>query len=84
MAKKRLRDCRSGKDILKYVKKKDVVIKNGKGSHMKVVNRKGICIVPHHNKDLPKGTRHSILKTLAGMGITVLVLGAVLVQSGIL
>ena len=85
MAKRSLDKCKSGKDILNYVEQyDDVEIKSGKGSHWKVYNDDGMCVVPNHNRDLPRGTRFSILKTLAKMGIMVLIIGAVLMQFGIL
>ncbi len=72
MGKKRLDQCKSGKDFVNYASKKDdVILTNGKGSHMKVYRpKRGGTIVPRHNKDLPTGTRRAIMKAFVAMGIT--------------
>lgn len=69
MAKKNLNDCRSGKDFIKYAEKKGAIVKPAKGSHQKIKNARGTCIVPAHNKDLPTGTRKAIFKMFMQMGI---------------
>jgi predicted RNA binding protein YcfA (HicA-like mRNA interferase family) len=70
MSKKNLRDCKSGKDFHEYCSKQDgVEIRNGKGSHFKVVTDKGIVVAPYHNKDLGKGIWNAIFKGLLRIGI---------------
>ena len=71
MAKKKLKDCRSGKDFVGYAEKRGAEIRNGKGSHAKVVNKKGMAIVPRHNKDLATGTRRAVIKAFLAMGIVI-------------
>lgn len=71
MAKK-LKQCRSGKDFLKLARGSGATITNGKGSHAKIRNERGIAIVPRHNNDLGKGLRSSLIKTFLKMGIAVL------------
>lgn len=78
MAKKNLNDCRSGKDFINYAAKQGAEVSNGKGSHHKVKTEKGTCIVPHHNKDLPTGTRCGILKVFLRIGIMMFLLLLVL------
>jgi hypothetical protein len=53
-------------------------VKPAKGSHHKVKTDKGTCIVPHHNKDLPTGTRCSILKVFAQIGLAIFLLALAL------
>ena len=71
MAKKKLKDCRSGKDFVKFAEKKGAEIRNGKGSHAKVVNEKGMVIIPRHKNDLATGTRRAVINALIAMGIMI-------------
>ncbi len=52
------------KDIVKILKQKGFVLDRSRGSHqiwLHLVSRKR-AVVPMHNKDIPIGTLHSILK----------------------
>lgn len=69
---KKLKQCRKGSDFVRLAEKSGADISNGKGSHVKVRNEKGIAIVPRHNKDLGKGLRASLIKTFVAMGIAIL------------
>ena len=80
MAKKSLQQCRSGKDFVRYAEKAGARIENGKGSHAKVYNDKGIAIVPRHNNDLGKGLRFTLIKTFVKMGIVLLFFNCVVVN----
>jgi hypothetical protein len=79
MAKKKLRQCQSGKDFLKYCRKQ-ANIEYGKGSHAKVVTDKGFVVIPHHNKDLGRGLRSVIIKGLVAIGVMGLVAMYVFIQ----
>lgn len=74
MAKKRIEQCRSGHDFVKFARKRGAEVQNGKGSHAKVRTGNGMAIVPRHNKDLANGTRASIIKTFAALGLAILLL----------
>lgn len=77
MSKKRLDKCKSGKDFVKYAERHQNY-RGGrqKGSHRIIKGTKpGIAVIPvHGSKDLPTGTRHSVIKMLTGIGITLLIL----------
>jgi len=54
----------SPKELIKVLKKKGFELDRSKGSHQIFIyktNRKRV-VVPMHNKELPKGTLHAILK----------------------
>lgn len=77
MSKKTLIDCRSGKDVIKYVtvRHPEVRVRPGHGGHQVIVTATGIVPVPvHGNHDLGKGLRHKIFKQLVQMGVSVLAL----------
>lgn len=52
------------KELIKILQRKGFVLKRIHGSHHYFVNPANgkIAVVPLHNKDLPKGTLHAILK----------------------
>ena len=52
------------KELIKILERKGFVLKRTHGSHHYYVNpsTRKIAVVPFHNKDLPKGTLHAILK----------------------
>ena len=54
----------SPKDLIKILESKGFVLKRIHGSHHFYVNSLNgkITVVPMHNKDLTKGTLHTILK----------------------
>lgn len=78
MAKKRIEQCRTGKDFVKFAQKKGAEIETGRGSHHKVYMGDDMIPVPVHAKELATGTRFAIIKAFTRMGIhIVLVLGFV-------
>ncbi len=77
---KNLKQCRSGKDFVRLAKKSGAEVTNGKGSHAKVTNNRGIAIVPRHNKDLGRGLRSSLFKTFVKMGIVLLPFYCIAIQ----
>jgi len=52
------------KELIKILERKGFVLKRIHGSHHYYINTatSKITVVPFHNKDLPKGTLHAILK----------------------
>jgi len=72
MAKKRLEQCRSGRDFVNYATSNGADVRNGKGSHHIVSTDNGSCVVPLHNKDLGKGLRSKIIKTFVVIGLGIL------------
>jgi len=52
------------KELIKILERKGFVLKRIHGSHHYYINPSTpkIAVVPFHNKDLPKGTLHAILK----------------------
>ncbi len=81
MSKKTIGDCRSGKDLLTYVKcQPNVSIRPGKGSHVNVSTPGAPrpIPIPQHNKDLPTGTLKAIIKQLAAIGIACFVIACIL------
>lgn len=72
MAKKRLEQCKSGKDFIKYASKAGADISNG-GRHIKIKTSHGTTFVPvHGNQDLGKGLNRAIKKQFALIGILLL------------
>lgn len=80
MGKRRLDKCKSGKDFVKYAECHENY-RGGrqKGSHRIVKGIKpGIAVIPvHSNKDLPTGTRKSVVKMLISIGITLIILACI-------
>jgi len=54
----------TAKEIIKLLEKRGFVLDRSSGSHLLYMlpDRSKRVIVPLHNKDLPKGTLHNILK----------------------
>lgn len=78
----RVQDIRTTQDAIRWVRKFDgVEIVNG-GRHVKIVNAKGVCPLPHE-KELCAGTRHSIIKTLIAMGLACWVIAVGLETMGV-
>lgn len=76
-------EIRTTQDAIRWVRQFDgVEIVNG-GRHVKIVNSKGVCPLPHE-KELCAGTRHSIIKTLIAMGLTCLAIIAGLETMGVM
>lgn len=52
------------KKLISFLESKGFVHKRSKGSHQIFYNEitKKLTVVPYHNKDLPVGTLHEILK----------------------
>ena len=74
MAKKKLRQCRSGKDFINYGAKNGGRIVSAKGSHTKIKTGMGQIIVPQHNKDLGRGLLSKLMKGFISIGITIAVI----------
>ena len=74
MGKRRLDQCRSGKDFLKYAERGGAEIRTGKGSHHIVKTDRGMCVVPVHASDLGKGILSKIVKTFCAIGLGIVVL----------
>jgi hypothetical protein len=72
--KKRLDQCKSGPDFVQYSQRQGAFVKHGT-RHDIIYNDRGQVASPRHNKDLPTGTRNSIMKGLIAIGITVAILG---------
>jgi len=69
MSKKRLDQCRTGRDFIKYADCKGAQIRTGKGSHHIVSTDKGACVVPVHARDLSKGLLAKLVKTFCAIGL---------------
>ena len=69
MSKKKLNQCRSGKDFIAYADRKGAVIRGGRGSHHIVKTDKGMCIVPVHARDLGRGLLAKLIKTFTAIGL---------------
>lgn len=71
MSKQTLNDCKSGRDFARYVEHNpDARDLRQNGSHLCCKGPKpGTAVIPVHNGDLPTGTRRSILKMLAAIGL---------------
>jgi predicted RNA binding protein YcfA (HicA-like mRNA interferase family) len=54
----------TAKEIIKFLEKKGFILDRAKGSHCiyRMPDGSKRVIVPMHNRDLPRGTFHSILK----------------------
>lgn len=52
------------KKLISFLESKGFILKRSKGSHQIFYNEitKKLTVVPYHNKDLPVGTLHEILK----------------------
>ena len=74
MGKRRLEQCRSGKDFLKYAERGGAEIRTGKGSHHIVRTDRGMCVIPAHASDLGKGILSKIMKTFCAIGLGVFLL----------
>lgn len=73
MCKRQLNDCWTHDDFVAYAKKRGGRVVNG-GRHTKVYGPTGgMSPVPHHKGDLPKGTRHSIIKMFVAIGLACLI-----------
>lgn len=78
MTKKKLEACRSGKDFIDYAARRGAEVHNG-GRHIKIIGPNGgSCPVPNHPGDLPVGTRHSIIKMLALIGLALMPLACLI------
>lgn len=78
MAKNRTQ-LRTGPDFLKYAQERGASVRQGKGSHVIVSTKRGSVPIPvHGNEDLGKGLRHAIMKQFMGIGLTVIIIGAVI------
>ena len=76
--KQKLDQCKTGNDIVKYATKNGGSLNRVTGSHHIISTPKGSVPVPvHGNNEIGKGLRHQILKQLALIGITVLIIGLV-------
>lgn len=73
MAKKRLEQCRSGNDFIKYAEKAGADVYGG-GRHIKVKTAKGRTVVPLHPGDLGKGLRFTLMKQFVALGIVIFLL----------
>jgi predicted RNA binding protein YcfA (HicA-like mRNA interferase family) len=69
MSAKQLDTCRSGEEFIRYACAHGAVVDHGKGSHFKVMNERGMCVVPKHPGDLGKGLRCKIVKLFTAMGL---------------
>lgn len=75
MAKKRIEQCRSGKEFIDYAAHAGAQVYGG-GCHMQVeVPGKGKCAVPNHPGDLATGTRFSIIKMFRKLGLAIIPVG---------
>lgn len=79
MGKKRLEDCRTGRDFVSYAERNGGYVDHQTGSHA-IVRAPGGGTVPvtMHNGDIPTGTRHSIMKRFKLLGLAVLILGSLI------
>lgn len=79
MAKKSLEECKKDYEFINYCASySDVEIQAGKGSHKKVKTPRGSTVIPHG--ELKEGTRKALIKQLALLGITILIIGYFLIQ----
>lgn len=79
MSKKTIGECRSGKDLLCYSEKHGATIRHGHSGHQFVCTEKGKVPIPvHGNGDLGTGIRHKIIRELATIGITCLLVACIL------
>jgi predicted RNA binding protein YcfA (HicA-like mRNA interferase family) len=70
--KQNLDQLKSGKDFVRYAERHGGYVDHQTGSHAIVKGPSGgICPVPMHAKEIPTGTRHSILKMFAAIGLAV-------------
>jgi hypothetical protein len=80
MCKKTLDQCQSGDDFRRYAEKKGkknkalgVWTRNGKGDHCIVGTIMGQVVVPLH-REIAKGLRCKLIKTLIAIGLACLVI----------
>lgn len=74
--KLKLNDCEKGTEFAKYAldhpKSHDC---RQSGSHLMVKGpQPGLAVIPVHNKPLPTGTKHSVIKMLLAIGLGVMVI----------
>ena len=70
MAKKTLQQCKSGNDFVAYAESHGGRVDHQTGSHAIVRGPNGgICPVPMHAHEIATGTRHSIIKLFAAIGL---------------
>lgn len=69
---------RTGREFIAYAERRGCTVRHGRHAYVTAPNGRG-CPIPTHPGDLPTGTRRSILKMFAHMGLLALVL-AVAIQ----
>ncbi|MBI4675672.1 MAG: type II toxin-antitoxin system HicA family toxin [Chloroflexi bacterium] len=86
MKKRRLDKYKSDKQFLAHARRSENYAgEQVEGSHHTVFSKRGgfVVIPVHGNKDLPTGTKRSIVKRMIAIGLSVLIMiGALLVWLG--
>ena len=75
-------NCKNARDFMRAAKKQGAEICIGRGSHRKIYNDRGSVAIPCHGegKEIYKYTRKKIVKQLAAIGITIIVLGLIVLS----
>lgn len=68
MTKKRLDQCRTGKEFMQYAQTHGAKTEWGKGDHVKIFGPHGQTVVPVVH-ELGKGLRHKVIKQLLAIGL---------------
>jgi predicted RNA binding protein YcfA (HicA-like mRNA interferase family) len=79
---KNLDKCRSGRDFVNYVENHPAAhdIRQSGSHFMAKGPRPGLVVIPVHNGDLPPGTRRSILRMLALIGLAAVPLACLVIR----
>jgi predicted RNA binding protein YcfA (HicA-like mRNA interferase family) len=81
MAGKKLGDCQSGQDFVKYARSHGAEVRANGGSHQVVkYGRSSIAVPVHGAKPLGKGLRHVLVKAFTAAGLLI-VLAACILQA---
>lgn len=73
---KEWRECRTAGDFERAARAKGLVVES-RGRHRCIVHKGHAVPLGHSNGELPVGTRGSILRSLAKLGLLLLVLAAI-------
>lgn len=81
MAKKRLNQCRTSRDFIRYARKQDGVdVVDAKGCRVKICTDKGTGIIHDHPaQDMGRGLRCAVVKQFIAIGILPIIVFAFLI-----
>jgi len=71
MGKKKLSECRTASEFVKYAERAGAEIQGG-GKHIKVKTETGQTVVPNGRRELGRGLRSVIIKQFIALGLAIM------------